>query len=375
MIQKGLYERYIPDTLLLDTGEGKLYTGRDGLLKRDILLYIWHGEAKNIYVHSPSVLQILDSGKTENESFLVFEFLHGVLVSQVTSEQPLSLKEALAMSIEILEIVRELAREGIRGLKLSADNFWITKQGKLKLINTWDTNRNDAKELTDLFSMMHGMMFGKVEMELPVLHMIEEMSLSIAGDPYVVRKSLTSIWKREQKKSEMTDEDYLAKTAQDLTALYQYIKKAQAESKRPMLSELSEEEEYLPSRKRVRFSFPPLWKSLLTRRISMVAILLIVCVIGVIAFKNGDAESAKSKTPVSQGGKLPAEPGQVTGTIIPDVTGKPLDQAKQELDQQGIRYEYYLQTSIRTKGTIFKQDPEAGMPIKRTEVLSLWVSE
>ncbi|WP_027414990.1 Stk1 family PASTA domain-containing Ser/Thr kinase [Aneurinibacillus terranovensis] len=371
MLKKGLYERYVPDTLLAENEAGRLLKGHDDILKRDVLLYVWKEQEKKPFIHSTSVLQIMDSGRTNDEQYVVLEYVRGVLLGQVVAERRFSLKEALGIILQVVTILLQLTQNNVRGIALSSDNFWLTQAGQLKLINTWDRYSESGNEINALFRLMHELVFGRVELDLPIPHMIEEISLSYPGDPFVLRKSLSAIWKRADKRVQSDFESYLRKTKQDLTSLYQYIKKTQVENSQPVSRKLikegiNTERTSIEGNRRRWWALPEKKRSRL-----ILTLLAFLCIGGFIIFQN---RAAQSKIPEKQGANAPAQAGQPLSKTVPDVTGMTLEEAQNELDKQGIRYQYFLESSFRAKGTVIRQSPEANTSITVTDMVTLWVS-
>lgn len=384
-MKKGLYERYVPDTLLYAGGAGELYRGHDSVLRRDILLCIFpHKVAQTERImHGSSALQILDRGETVDEGFAVLEYVPGLLLDSAPNARKLSLKEALGMAREFVQILQEADRTIGRGLMLTKYNLWLTEAGEIKVVNTWEVSEAAVgHEISDMFRLMHHLMFGTVEIELPISQVIEEMALSYAGDPFVIRKSLRAIWRREEKKSTEQYERMLAQTLEDITSLYQYIKKTQVGA-RPSVSfeerkAMRQEETEQPMSGRVKNKetkkkrFP----KLPTKRLTAVALLAIVCITAVAFMQNDNPSSAKSVEAVTP--NTAAEPPKAEnklGVEVPDVKGLSLEEAGQKLSQAGLHYKYYLESSIHKKGTVLKQSPAAGEKVSRLEPIELWVSD
>ncbi len=385
-MKKGLYERYVPDTLLYAGEAGELYRGHDSVLRRDILLCIFpHKVAQTERImHGSSALQILDRGETGDEGFVVLEYVPGLLLDSAPNARKLSLKEALGMARGFVQVLQEADRTIGRGLMLTKYNLWLTEAGEIKVVNTWEVSEDAVgHEISDMFRLMHHLMFGAVEIELPISQVIEEMALSYAGDPFVIRKSLRAIWRREEKMSTEQYERMLAQTLEDITSLYQYIKKTQVGARSSVSfekrKEMRQEETEQPIRsahlkntgaKKKRFP------RLSTKRLTAVALLAIVCITAVAFMQNDNPSSAKSVEAVTP--NTAAEPPKAEnklGVEVPDVKGLSLEEAGQRLTQAGLHYKYYLESSIHKKGTVLKQSPAAGEKVSRLEPIELWVSD
>ncbi|WP_276914282.1 Stk1 family PASTA domain-containing Ser/Thr kinase [Aneurinibacillus aneurinilyticus] len=384
-MKKGLYERYVPDTLLYTGEAGELYRGHDSILRRDILLCIFPRKAAQTerIMHGSSTLQILDRGETVDKGFAVLEYIPGLLLDSAPNARKLSLKEALGMAREFIQILQEADQTIGRGLMLTKYNLWLTEAGEIKVVNTWEVSEAAVgHEISDMFRLMHHLMFGAIEIELPISQVIEEMALSYTGDPFVIRKSLRAIWRREEKRSTEQYERMLAQTLEDITSLYQYIKKMQAGVRSSVSFEEREEtqlEKTEQPRRNGSMKNPGTKKKWFTKfpmkRFTAVALLAIVCITAFAFMQNDNPSSAKSVEAVKP--DTAAEPPKTenkAGVEVPDVKGLSLEEAGQKLDQAGLHYKYYLESSIRKKGTVLKQNPAAGEHVSRLEPIELWVS-
>ncbi|MFT9850195.1 PASTA domain-containing protein [Aneurinibacillus sp. REN35] len=392
-MKKGLYERYVPDTLLYAGEAGQLHRGHDSVLRRDILLYIFPRTSahEDRIMHVSSALQILDRGETAEEAFVILEYVPGFLLDAQPKARKLSLKEALGMARQFVGILEEANRTDGRGLLFTKHNLWLTEAGEVKMVNSWAVNPAAAgHEISDIFRLMHHLMFGEVSIELPINQIIEEMALSYPGDPFVIRKSLRAIWRREEKKGKEQYGHMIAQTLEDLTSLYHYIKKTQPGVRTRAVDTIEEEAGekktenlatgYRPrAQKNMRQAKPAkktrIGRRFSTKRIAAIAVVVIACVTIFSALQNNQPGSAKSVDPVSQAKTEPAPQEKKTGIEVPDVEGLTLAEAGQKLNAAGLRYKYYLETSISKSGIVIKQNPAAGEKISRIDVVELQVSE
>lgn len=371
MLEKGLYERYVPERTYEPIGRIRLYRGLDQLLKRDILLAIWERKGGDLPVVPPRTpgltLEVLDYGKTEDENYIVYEYIPGLPLYDAIEAQRLPLKEALGMIIKIIEILQSLATEGRGGLRLIPENFWLTEKGALKALDFWDDTWEKGKEITDLFHLFHRMIFGKVNIPLPPRQILEEISLSYQGNPYVVRKTLKSILHREEKQ-EQPFSFHLHTIHEDLTSLYQYIKSTQTKpdyrdemmietkkgKKTPLLSvpEKDQVKGWFSSHRRFVFRF------------AMILVLLSVIGIG------GKMLYAKLFPSVNTQKPTPFQ------VVVPNVVGMTQAKADQTLKEQGVQYQYYIEKSpLNKSGTVIKQNPTPGQFMYRSELVELWIAE
>ncbi|BAU28341.1 PASTA domain-containing protein [Aneurinibacillus soli] len=381
-----LHDRYVPDTRLYEGVGGQLYRGHDSLLKRDVLIYLVSEKAvpSERVMHGEAALEILSRGETTDGIFYVLEYIPGLLLSQAGVK--LSLKEALGMSRQFVSILLEACAVRGRGLRLTADNLWLTETGEVKVIDSWSVDEAAiGHEIEQVFRLIHYIMFGDVKLVLPPAQIIEELALSYAGDPFIIRKSLRGMARRAEKKAADRYEEMLAQTFEDITALYQYIKNTQlaagkkavdipvkkeriVESEEPPQSRLRDTRRERAAmrgqkkKKRSNWTMP----RIPARIITMLAIGLVLLIGGVAAF-SGSGTDSKAQTPATD--------KPVAGVEVPDVGGMTLAEAGQKLDAAGIRYKYYLESSFSKTGTVFKQNPQAGERISRVDSVELWVSQ
>ncbi|MBN6189321.1 PASTA domain-containing protein [Aneurinibacillus sp. BA2021] len=362
------------------------------MLRRDILLYIFprtSGHEERM-MHVSSALQILDRGETKDEAFVILEYVPGYLLDVAPRTRKLSLKEALGMARQFVGILEEASRTNGRGLLFTKHNLWLTEAGEVKMVNSWTVKPEAAgHEISDMIRLMHHLMFGEVHIALPINQMIEEMALAYPGDPFIIRKSLRGIWRREEKKGADQYERMIAQTMEDLTSLYQYIKKTQpgariaaadrARGDEETEAQASPSSSFRPraavrAGKTARAGKTGKITKLSGRRILAIAVVVIACVAAFSMLQNNQPGAAKSAAPVAEE-KNEAAPEKKVGVEVPDVEGLTLAEAGQKLNAAGLRYKYYLESSLSKSGTVLKQNPAPGERISRVDVVELRVSE
>lgn len=372
MLEKGLYGRYVPERPYESIGNIRVFRGVDQLLKRDILLVIWKGKEGEASVTVPPTvgitLEILDYGKTEEDSYVVYEYVPGLPLFDAIEGHPLQLKEALGLVIQMIEMMQPLAEAGKRGMILSSENFWLTEKGTLKVLDFWDEEEEKDKEVTALFHLLHRMIFGKVAIQLPLRQIIEEISLSYQGNPYVIRKTLKTILHREEQEANGSFPLFLQQIHDDLSSLYHYIKNTQmnGDTREEILLDIPESTKK-SKRKVIEGKQEKGWFSRnrkLVLRFALVLVVLVMVAVGAKSLYTSFIGSSSKKNPT---------PFQVQ---VPDVTGLTLPEAGKVLSGKGIQYDYYMEKSPFNKtGVIFKQNPSAGQYMYKSQLLQLWINQ
>lgn len=372
MLEKGLYGRYVPERPYESIGLVRIFRGLDQLLKRDILLAIWKGKEGEGPVSFPSTvgstLEVLDYGKTEEENYVVYEYVPGLPLFDAIESQPLQLKEALGLVIQIIEMMQSLAEGGKKGIILSPENFWLTEKGTLKVLDFWDEGVEKGKDITELFQLLHRMIFGKVAIPLPVRQIIEEISLSYQGNPYVIRKTLKTILHREEKGENESFPLLLQQIHGDLSSLYHYIKNTQTngEARDAIILDLPQ------SNKKNKIPIPDGekgkgWFSRHRKLVIRFAVALVLL--------GGLAVGAKSlyTSFIGSGANQAPTPFQVQ---VPDVTGLTGQEAGKVLAEKGIQFDiYYEKSYFHKSGVVFKQSPSSGQYMYRSDLLKLTINQ
>jgi len=370
MLQSGLYERYVPEVEFDSINHIHCFRGVDHFLKRDVLLLIWEGRDEQLSITPPGkqemTLQLLDIGKNEKENYLVYEYVPGLPLSQAVEEKKLNIREALGLLIQIVEMISAFRVEGKCKPLLLLENFWLTEKGEIKVLNYWDDCGVRGQEITVLYQLFHQMIFGKVTLQLPARQIIEEISLSYQGNPYVIRKTLKSYLHKEEKGEIQLTPEFLKQFHNDLVSLYHYIKNTENKSNNNPFDlediyakKLEENKENQPKKGKMKIK-PGRW-------IGFGLLVLVILLGGKFLF-----------TKINEFlNKQPPTPFQIE---VPNVKGLSLAEADQVLNEKGVHYQYYYEKSfisslLHESGTVVKQKPSSGEYMYRSDLMELWIIE
>lgn len=371
MLENGLYERYIPEKEFDSANHVRLFRGVDQILKRDVLLLIWEEKDNQPVITPPRTqgmtLQLLDIGKKDMEHYLVYEYIPGLPLSQAVEENKLNIREALGLIIHVVEMMIAFAEEGQCKPLLLQENFWLTEKGEIKVLNFWDDCGEQGQEITALYRLFHQLIFGKVHLKLPSRQLVEEISLSYQGNPYVIRKTLKALLHKEEKKEVAFTPAFLKQVHTDFTSLYHYIKSTQ---NKPRDNPFELEEVKATKPKETKAKSPA--KGKINKK--QIGRWVVIGFILLGAFLGGKALSSKIYNSLN---KQPPTPFQIE---VPKVKGLSLAEADKVLKEKSLSYQYYYDHSffsslIHKSGTVVKQEPSSGEYMYRSDLIELWVTE
>lgn len=374
MLENGLYERYVPEKAFDSVNHVRCYRGGDQILKRDVLLLIWEEKEGQPTITPPRTegmtLQLLDVGKKEKENYVVYEYIPGLPLSQAVEENKLNIREALGLIIHIVEMMIVFGEEGRCKPLLLQENFWLTEKGEIKILDFWDDCAERGQEITALYRLFHQLIFGKVHLKLPSRQLVEEISLSYQGNPYVIRKTLKALLHKEEKNEVVFTLTFLKQVHTDFTSLYHYIKSTQNKS-----LDLNVELEKVEPKPKLKPK-PTKQKQTADRKVNKkkvgrwigIGLLLLGVLFGGKGLYSMITESLN---------KQPPTPFQIE---VPKVTGLSLEEADQVLKEKGVSYQYFYKKSFffsffRESGTVIKQHPSSGEYMYRSDLIELWVKE
>ena len=141
---------YIVQSLIGAGGMGEVYHARDGSLKRDVAIKVLptsfsrdpdrlrrfqlEAEAAAALNH-PNILSIYHIGQQDGSPYIVTELLQGETLREQLRKGPMRLREALDDAIEIARGLGAAHDAGIIHRDLKPENIFITKDGRVKILD------------------------------------------------------------------------------------------------------------------------------------------------------------------------------------------------------------------------------------------------
>ncbi|HBI05410.1 MAG TPA: hypothetical protein DDY49_15450, partial [Paenibacillaceae bacterium] len=201
--------------------------------------------------------------------------------------------------------------------------------------------------------------------------LIEEISLSYQGNPYVIRKTLKAILHKEEKKEAVLTPVFLKQIHHELASLYQYIKNTQNKSGDKKFEIEEDEPKHKPVKPKLVKQKQPGVQQVNGKKMKrwiVIGLLLVGVLIGGTALYSNITKSLNRQPPT---------PFQIE---VPKVKWLSMQEADQVLKEKGLSYQYYYEESFflslfRKSGTVIKQKPSSGEYMYRSELIELWVLE
>ncbi|MBK7851795.1 MAG: serine/threonine protein kinase [Bacteroidetes bacterium] len=93
-------------------------------------------EAKAVAaLNHPNITGIFDIGNTEGVAFVAMELLEGESLRTRLESGPLTPKKAANLAIQLAQGLAAAHEKGVVHRDLKPDNLWITKEGRLKILD------------------------------------------------------------------------------------------------------------------------------------------------------------------------------------------------------------------------------------------------
>ena len=131
-------------------GMGEVWKAKDSRLDRLVAIKVLPGhltentealarferEAKAVAaLNHPNILAIFDVGKLEGAAFAVMELLEGESLRARLAAGPLAQRRATELAIQMAQGLAAAHEKGVIHRDLKPDNLWITKEGRLKILD------------------------------------------------------------------------------------------------------------------------------------------------------------------------------------------------------------------------------------------------
>jgi serine/threonine protein kinase/predicted Zn-dependent protease len=136
--------------LLGEGGMGQVYLAKDDILERQVAIKLlpeemerdfqtrqrFEREAKSAAaLDHPFICKVYETGESEEKSFIAMEYVEGKTLHEKMEEEPLSLRDALRIALEIAEALDAAHKKRIIHRDLKPANIMITPQGHAKVMD------------------------------------------------------------------------------------------------------------------------------------------------------------------------------------------------------------------------------------------------
>ncbi len=131
-------------------GMGEVYRARDATLKREVAIKVlpeyWSRDPERLRrfeqeaqataaLNHPNIVSIFHVGQYDGSPYIVTELLQGETLRDRLRKGPMRLREVLDYGVELARGLAAAHDAGIVHRDLKPDNIWITKDGRLKILD------------------------------------------------------------------------------------------------------------------------------------------------------------------------------------------------------------------------------------------------
>jgi serine/threonine protein kinase len=131
-------------------GMGEVYRARDATLKRDVAIKVlpefWSRDPERLRrfeqeaqataaLNHPNIVSIFHVGQYDGSPYIVTELLQGETLRDRLCKGPMRLREVLDCGVELARGLAAAHDTGIVHRDLKPDNIWLTKDGRLKILD------------------------------------------------------------------------------------------------------------------------------------------------------------------------------------------------------------------------------------------------
>ena len=131
-------------------GMGEVYRARDTTLKRDVAIKVlpeyWSRDPERLRrfeqeaqataaLNHPNIVSIFHVGQYDGSPYIVTELLQGETLRDRLGKGPMRLREVVDFGVELARGLAAAHDAGIVHRDLKPENIWITKDGRIKILD------------------------------------------------------------------------------------------------------------------------------------------------------------------------------------------------------------------------------------------------
>jgi WD40 repeat protein len=131
-------------------GMGEVYRARDAALKRDVAIKVlpaeWSRDSERLRrfdleaqaaaaLNHPNIVSIFHVGRYDGSPYIVTELLQGETLRERLRKGPMRLREVLDHGVELARGLAAAHDAGIVHRDLKPENVWVTKDGRIKILD------------------------------------------------------------------------------------------------------------------------------------------------------------------------------------------------------------------------------------------------
>ncbi|GAA3405997.1 PASTA domain-containing protein [Paenibacillus hodogayensis] len=403
-------DRYELKQQLAPLRDGQLYEGKDLSLQRTVFVYslkLQDEPAVREYVRklgsaahqggtdSP-FLHVLDAEIGTDSIHVIISYKPGCSLRQFIAKEPYSYQNALTMAADLGQALLDAATERPMDFSIGADNLWVTEDGVINVINTWECPAEGSRLAHELSSLLTQLLAHSQQPPAGTDEIAALLGNALPALPAAKKEDFVATvqdaWKEKLTLASLLPFIRMLQPSAPGTEPISSVPSAPAAPQTtPLWTEEEQEEDDEPVRSRRR-SFRT-GKRLAVGLASVVGVAL-VAVISVPLIDSLNRSSKKSEPapvvaeqtpktsePVKNVPAPPKDTSQTSASTnnpiipVPTITGLSKEVAEKLMLDSGLRYEFYLETNDKEAGLVFKQEPLPNAQVEKGSSVTFWISK